>query len=362
MKSSIALSVVASCYLLFACKTRANNDASIEWAHYPTEVLVSTPLGRAEILSQRLKSNLSTIDVCVEGEVDGVSGAELLFETRLSYAAWFSASKAFDAKVWNLFRFISRRDCTSESEKFSAIVVFFQKKNQIHSQVHSFEQSRASCTEVESSKVVCESTQGKVGVGSPGTYSYSYLAAGRWTEVEFTRPAYAYFSPYVRWHSLAKDIELNRGLNASAKKAILSRYRALLSQRSPSFEDLVAFVSLLKEQRVVGAREQGLAKALPPQPWSEVPRPFSFDLELALFHILLHEVGHQFGMDHADNPASQSVKGAVGGSDVDSYSSSTSEATMAYHEHFFYLTPDDEAGVESVAKSIRAFLAKAFFR
>jgi hypothetical protein len=76
---------------------------------------------------------------------------------------------------------------------------------------------------------------------------------------------------------------------------------------------------------------------------------------------LLHEVGHQFGMDHAHDPSPSSVTGGleVGkdlqGNAVQSYRTDLSK--MAYGIPYMYLTEDDLRGIRSLAKVTGEFLA-----
>ncbi len=73
-------------------------------------------------------------------------------------------------------------------------------------------------------------------------------------------------------------------------------------------------------------------------------------------HVLLHEVGHQFGMDHADNPSRDSETGFVVESEQRGNQWVTSEASMAYGKPFLFLTADDQAGVLDMTQKTSAFL------
>jgi hypothetical protein len=61
-------------------------------------------------------------------------------------------------------------------------------------------------------------------------------------------------------------------------------------------------------------------------------------------------------MDHADNPAADSVTGFANGTKVgDGQQAKTDLAVMAYALPYLYLTEDDRAGAQSVARAARPF-------
>jgi hypothetical protein len=62
-----------------------------------------------------------------------------------------------------------------------------------------------------------------------------------------------------------------------------------------------------------------------------------------------------FGLDHADNPAADSVTGFANGEKVgDGQQARTDLSVMAYAIPYLYLTIDDQAGARSAAQAARA--------
>lgn len=81
---------------------------------------------------------------------------------------------------------------------------------------------------------------------------------------------------------------------------------------------------------------------------------------MAAFHTLLHEVGHTFGMMHADSPNFDAVTGESSTTSWDQGREkyTTTFATMAYADQFGYLTDDDGTGIKAAARAVRQEVAK----
>ena len=66
--------------------------------------------------------------------------------------------------------------------------------------------------------------------------------------------------------------------------------------------------------------------------------------------MLLHEIGHVFGLTHADNPSSRDVTGPSDSTRFENGRHITREATMAYADNYLYLTDDDQNGAKAVQR------------
>ncbi len=83
----------------------------------------------------------------------------------------------------------------------------------------------------------------------------------------------------------------------------------------------------------------------------------SYRGEYAAFATILHEVGHQFGMDHAHHPGQDSITGTSSKTQVNEQNQNVTDiATMAYGLRYDFLTEDDKAGIQSDAANVRQFM------
>lgn len=123
----------------------------------------------------------------------------------------------------------------------------------------------------------------------------------------------------------------------------------------PSLASLVAFGQELANRNVTAGADPVFRRVMDDfvrsgrgEVSGEAYRP-----QIALFSTLLHEVGHTFGIDHADNPSADSVTGTASGERVGSGSQARTDlAVMAYALPYLYLTEDDRAGMRSAAQQI----------
>jgi hypothetical protein len=171
-------------------------------------------------------------------------------------------------------------------------------------------------------------------------------------------PAACVLSGFSKWTSLKSDLLAISSLSADVLRTTIDRYDALVSSTSPTFEQLASFGQSLEAARLVASGDSEFIRITDAYSTSgKTSLSVSYEPRKAIFSVLLHEVGHQFGMSHADNPASD----AVSGDQLTATQSAdgrwkTSHAAMAYGEPYLYLTADDKSGILSASRAISGTL------
>lgn len=340
---------------LLGCRWSMGPSSGVEYAHYKGDILLGSPFARIEVLRQGRRADFSRVPVCVErNALSVITDGELLAEVRLAYATWINASGVYGESDFARFDFAIADACRDEDKSIAAYVRLLDASEIDPNDAHmrKFKQPVATC-QATATGMSCSTEALVRGYGGPGWMGYTYSLNDKSVPpkpIEFlgTNPSSTIFDPFTIWTSLAEDIRGNRAIPRNVKDTLSRAYATLLTA---TYARLVAFTDALDRAAVQeGADRQFEEAAMRASP----SEPVSFTSRVSLFHTLLHEVGHQFGLTHADNPGADDVTGssatAVKGPDG---LWRTSQAAMAYGPLFFYLTPDDKAGAAAVAAALR---------
>jgi hypothetical protein len=198
-----------------------------------------------------------------------------------------------------------------------------------------------------------------LGWGGPGGLTSWYLNShpNQWTKIELARASRTTLSPYIDWLPLTEDIKRS-GLAEAQKAQLTAAYVALKADQAPSLAALQGFLAALETAQLVGAEDPtfgALAKQFYAADTSSMSKTYRG--QYAAFATVLHEVGHQFGMDHAHHPGEDSITGKTSQTNVNEAGQNVTDvATMAYGLRYDYLTEDDKAGIKSDAASVRLFM------
>lgn len=339
--------VVALLAATCGCVHGTVGNAETSFAHFPPPALLGTPLGMIEALRGGHKTNFERIRVCVEKPAAGPTAQEFLLEARLSYASWILA--AGSEADWRLFDFQVADRCAFEKRAFAAslrIMKLGEKRADSADLAKAFKAPEVTCTRTGNVSH-CASDANVRGVATPGairTFADSRTPE-RWLRLELAEPARLVLSPHVEWRSIRWALRNNPSLPETRRTRLLDAYEALLRAQEPAFQALADFVRALDgvEQR----EDPGFERAADSARGKASRKGTSYRAEAAMFHPLLHETGHQFGLDHPDAPDKESVTAS---------SRVTKDATMAYGTHFLHLTESDRSGIRAVRASVREFL------
>ena len=206
----------------------------------------------------------------------------------------------------------------------------------------------------------CRSDGGiTLGWGSSASLSHSYFASNpdKWMSISRFAQGSATLSQYVDWMPLSSGLDSNQHLDSKVRDHLKAEYVKLLAMHSPTFDDFSGFASELEAAKAVTGDDSEFQKV-----FQQLARTGSavtgvgYRPKYAAFHVLLHEIGHTFGMMHADNPNADSVTGQSSTTSLDpvSHQFKTPISTMAYADQYVYLTEDDRLGISSGAKATSA--------
>ncbi len=350
MKKYLALSLIlASC--------SSSQDSETKWAHSPADRSWGTVPALVSYLDLGFKTNFEKLNVCLQGS-DSFQGAALLLESKLSYAAWLNAGGQGQA-AFDRFQFEIKDNCDPKDSSYASVVIIESqdKTSSGRDPSEGFSKATVNCQKSGWS-VRCGSGSTTFGWGGPAAVGYSYRNPSKWESVSSRSPASVRLSPFVSWRSLEADLLEQKNLSEVDRTMKLDLYRSLLNRAdSVTFSELVDFMKSLSDTQLVAGSDGNFQKLM-----KEFQNSGSSSLNqeyiptATALHVLLHEVGHQFGMDHADNPSLDSETGFVVESQQRGNQWVTSEASMAYGKPFLFLTADDQAGVLDMTQKTRAFL------
>jgi hypothetical protein len=350
--------------LLNGCSSN-DSVSKLRYAHAPAAILAGTPLGHLEIMKAGIPHTLGErLRVCLQSSGDRATDSSRLFETRLAHAAWL-ASAGYTASDYNRLTFEIQAQCNTADTAFMTIVIFGDKSREKSGDDFDkrFSPARMSCSS-SAEGISCQSDGGiTLGTGGPAALRSFYRsdAPQIWTKVERTSPGTVMLSPYVSWKPMTD--QLQAAASSPNERAILQMYRSLQAQSAPRFEDLKSLADGLSAATIKGHEDQEFKRIM--QQFAQngggsgqTISGYEYRPVLGSFNTLLHEVGHTFGMMHADNPEADVVTGPSATTSCDaSGRCTTKESTMAYGEAFNYLTADDVAGIQAAARAVQGDIA-----
>lgn len=343
--------------LTVACGPSSPGNSSLTWSHVTAEHASGTIPALLAYGELGFETNFKRLRVCVQGS-ESYSGSELLLETKLAYAAWLEASGRGLESNWDRFSFVLSEHCDLQDTSFASSVVIASHEKRDPRQAEDF-------TVLTCSPSSCLPRGFTTGWGGPGAITYSFPKgnASVWSNLAVYQPSVARLSPYLHWESLETELKLQlqgRQVAATGRAPALDRdvlvnlwndYQSLKARvKTVDYSSLAAFNRQLSQQEADSRASFGIIAT----PSSKA----SYQMQLAGFHTLLHEVGHQFGMMHAHVKSSFTDNGMVKGTGAKKEDGfwETDDATMAYQNSYFYLSPDDRAGIRDLTTKVYAEL------
>lgn len=124
MKSVLPLLTLPFLLLPFftaSCGSSAESSET-KWAHTPSASSMSIVNSRLNFISLDFKRDFEKLSVCVQ-DATYFKGNELLFETKLAYAAWLEASGLGSDLQWSNIEFDLQSHCDMKDNTFSSVVV-----------------------------------------------------------------------------------------------------------------------------------------------------------------------------------------------------------------------------------------------
>jgi hypothetical protein len=273
------------------------------------------------------------------------------------------AAKKYGEKDWQLLRFFQQDHCTNLDGKVASGVQIgnFSPPNLDIK----FEVPEIQCDKIAMPEDLCRHKGGPRGKGDVGIIAHDPTDKdfNRWAKVFSRTAAYSSLNPFIEWQSIGTWLAESKDLPEPDKVRFVASYRALASRAADvSYDDLVAFNELLAI--TPGAFQDGRIYAKQCvndfRNGTEAKKTYSQGNPYPAFSVLIHEVGHQFGMDHADNPAPDSLTGSIqigqdmNGNPIAKFT--TKDSVMATGRRPMYLTADDQRGIQVLAERVASLV------
>lgn len=364
------LAIAISLFAVVGCRS-LKEGSSVQYAYSPAERVFGSPLGRLVAQGSGIKNDLIPQKICVEEPPAPLTAAEFLYETELAYIMWLQAAGVLDINGWKTLQFETKSVCPDQDPSYAAYAIIGrgQGDNIPAALKQTFNEPKITCDmkpEGNAKRLSCATVPITLGLGAFGNIVAYFFqnAPDKWVELKAGDPARLALSPFVTWHSLAAELEnaTRTGSAATVAQNLAKEWRAIVDSGQHDFAKLSGFAAKLAQAKIVALPEPNAQKMMRDFFQSSDPQPFSKSYQPvhSTFHTLVHEIGHQLGMDHADAPDKTSVTGASSANGQINADGQwvTKEATMAYGEAYLYLTPDDREGIAAQVKEIRAFYAK----
>ena len=353
-----------------ACKMR-ESESVVQYSFRPAEQVFGSPLGRLVVEQLGFKNDLSPQKICVEEPPAPLTATEFLYETELAYVMWLHATGILDQNSWKTFQFILKADCPDLDQGYAAYAMVGKGngENVPDALRKHFNKPEITCDVAEDGlqkKLACNTASLTLGMGGTGNIDVYFFknAPEKWVELKAAGPARLAFNNFISWTGLAEELEnaARSGTKADTAKALAQEWRAIVSSGKHDLSVLSTFAAKLTQEEIVATPDPRAREIIQDFFKSADPKPFitTYQPSLSLFHTLLHEVGHQLGMDHADTPDKTSTTGAssVNGKINADGQWVSKEATMAYGAAYLYLTDDDREGIAAQLKGLQSFYAK----
>lgn len=346
--------VAALAFLSQSCGPMGSGSEP-SFAHYSGKSLMGTPLALLGYRERSLLQGGST-RICIENLSKSISPAEARLEVQLAFATWMRAAES-GAAVWDQLTFESSSNCARDGSNLAVIVLPDANGSNLDERERekNFEQPAYSCT-LSGASVSCKTNTMTLGWGGPAAVRYAQSSDGKILRVEVSRAAQAIMSPYVDWQPLSRALAAEAPAADGDQPDWRQTLARLNSASKPKLSELDDFVYSLGNANKTARPDTVFKKAMDDfaKSGQSAVTNVRYRPSLPLFSTLLHEIGHVFGLDHADNPAADSVTGFANGQKVgQGQQARTDLSVMAYAIPYLYLTADDRAGARSVAQSTK---------
>lgn len=344
-----------------SCRSTHNEVSGLTFAHSPATNAIGGPLGRLELIKNGVNINFQNVRICVETGKAHISDAEIVLETKMAYAAWLASAGNYSESDWKMFEFVGQSKCKQDDNSFSSFIILADLNNILPGEgiVEQFGEQKLHCVASSGTKR-CQSDGTTLGWGGPGTLKTWYQGnPNKWVKVEAGLPASVLLSPFLDWHSISEDLKRQptAAMAAATQDDLRNRYALLLNVDQPAMTDLAGYVDALAQADAKGTADPVFKQSAQQFYGSSVPQlDASYRGQRVAFNTLVHEIGHQFGMEHAHHPEQDSITGQSANTTKNSDGQwVTDKAAMAYGDPFMYLTQDDELGSQSNGQALRAY-------
>ena len=386
--------ILFSFFIFLGC-TLPRSVSLPKWAYFHPKMSIGGPLGLYYLSSQI--TQFQNIRVCIQKTHSDYTDPEILLELKLGYLMWFHAALQDESrKALSSLQFLfdtPSSPCKASSEIHILFLDPLVSNDLALAHQNEFSPGKIQCQKTKDSRSQsiqshCQSMNQKLGLGKAGDYRF---IKGNRGSFKLLNSSFAYLSPYARWLPISRQLGISAdvALSSSQKnpldkigdllKNVLVFFKvssedpqktlSLMAQKyltllgDSKYENLLDFKNLLESESTLGLGDSTLdtlVKQFGSSPQTSLDKAYT--PTLAGFHVLLHEIGHQFGMSHSDNPDSMTITGTTSPHSKQNPSGQwvEQESTMAYGKPYLYLTADDKGGIHYLSESLKKAINSLF--
>lgn len=317
---------ILSVLFTFTSCQKVADESKLNYAMVNDESVLTSIVGLMELNRSHVKRNFENISVCVgyvEDSKDSITSEELLLETKLAYVMWMEATNRYGVKDWGKFVFEQSDSCGRDSGHAAYVKMSGYNLGQVSSPgAMLFTAGEGNSSEL----ITVETTED----------NKSWLS-----EARLVHPAYSILNSVLYWASLKKILQSKKA------NSLVEEYEGMLDGDRQSYQNLVKFSKLLHASKIYTSSNL-----------VEGDKQY-----VSSFSTILHEVGHQFGLGHADGSNSSSPD-EINGKNISDIKKKrnknykTKKSIMAYADQYVYLPQDDQNGVKAIRNAVVNLVAK----
>jgi hypothetical protein len=361
MPSSSPLYIAVVCFICFLGACGKPSSSTLNYAIGDAKSTVGGVHGRFELSKAGLTDQFDQQTICIEVGIDSISKANALFEVKLAFAVWLSAA-GYGQEEFDSLLFLLKSKCFHKDNQYDTVVQFTSFKSEVSGEDlrGRFNQPTINC-ERNQLNATCTSPVLTLGWGGPGGLYFDRLQSGAIERNSISRsfPSWISLSPYIKWVSIDQNLAAEFNFLDAKKLEINNQLKSMSSESTWSFINLVNFSEMLASESLIFSGDPIFA-AESEKFMASNQKYFHQNIQpvFGAYHTLLHELGHTFGLRHADNPLPGSITGQSPDTHWDETRGQylTSRASMAYSDLFAYLTEDDQRGVRASVDSVRKYV------
>lgn len=289
------------------------------------------------------KQDHKRLEVCVDNmEAKFISSKSVLLEAKLAIFHWLEV--AGHKKSHRLFTNMNfTQNCGAspqDGQKRLRVIIPSQSQIKSNSKFNSYFIKPKSRCRYKNSKVLCKLSAFVFGFAEQfGKASMINDADKPDTEARVV------FNPNIDWAVLGDE------LADMGHEILASDYQTLLEDSS-DYNDVIYFIRKLQSKKLIARGERSSADTI-----SMAKRLKSYfrtpdHPQLGMYSIMMHEMGHVFGLGHADQPGRRYVTGDAHGNESVRNVHKTKSSVMAYDKKYIHLTDDDRAGIRAILKNL----------
>lgn len=342
-----------------------NNDSESKYHIFNDKVTSGSILGVLEVIKRDIPRgytiegkeyfpNILKINVCVGKGKGTYKDRQFLLETKLIYAMWMNASESFSPDDWKYFHFYQKSDCNEKTPKIAAFVTILSKATKKQPA------PIITCERFGSTSASC-SQETVYGYGAGVTINHTLPFPGEPSKFIFESPASLELNGTIKWQPLSVGIEGAQGIDPDVRKRTSTLYNELVASKNTSYEQLMELSNLIESNNFIYHEKNSMdEKQAKFDTLKITSKKYKNIVRVTAFEFLLHEIGHQFGMNHPDDEVQTVMNAGFHGKeayDVESNPSfRTDQSVMAHGMGFLYLQEDDKRGIKTVVQRVRDYI------